>query len=84
MITVRAFQSPGLFVAHHSYAASQPFIAVGRKLQAAGHRVRLATHATMRALVERHALEFYPLGGDPRVLAEFAAESRGTTTHNEV
>ena len=41
--------------------------------------MRLATHATMRALVERHALEFYPLGGDPRVLAEFAAESRGTT-----
>ena len=32
----------------------------------------------MRPLVERHSLEFYPLGGDPRVLAEFAAESRGT------
>jgi len=50
---------------------------VGRKLQAAGHRVRLATHASMRPLVERHSLEFYPLGGDPHVLAEFAAESRG-------
>ena len=40
--------------------------------------MRLATHASMRGLVERHSLEFYPLGGDPRVLAEFAAESRGT------
>ncbi len=40
--------------------------------------MRLATHASMRPLVERHSLEFYPLGGDPRVLAEFAAESRGT------
>ena len=39
--------------------------------------MRLATHASMRRLVERHSLEFYPLGGDPRVLAEFAAESRG-------
>jgi sterol 3beta-glucosyltransferase len=66
---------------HTMYAVMQPFIAIGRKLQAAGHRVRLATHATMRALVERHALEFYPLGGDPRVLGEFAAESRGATAH---
>lgn len=26
----------------------QPFLAVGRKLQSAGHRVRLATHASLR------------------------------------
>jgi sterol 3beta-glucosyltransferase len=29
--------------------------------------VRLATHAMFREFVEGNGLEFYPLGGDPKV-----------------
>lgn len=35
-----------------------------------GHRVRLATHANFKEFVLTAGLEFYPLGGDPKVLAE--------------
>lgn len=34
-----------------------------------GHRVRLATHANFKDFVMTTGLEFYPLGGDPKVLA---------------
>lgn len=39
-------------------------------LQEYGHQVRLATHANFRDFVKKEGLEFYPLGGDPKVLAE--------------
>ncbi|MQL71310.1 hypothetical protein Taro_003615 [Colocasia esculenta] len=48
----------------------QPFIAIGKQLQDYGHRVRLATHANFQEFVLTAGLEFYPLGGDPKVLAE--------------
>lgn len=35
-----------------------------------GHRVRLATHSNFKEFVLTAGLEFYPLGGDPKVLAE--------------
>ena len=35
-----------------------------------GHRVRLATHTNFKEFVLTAGLEFYPLGGDPKVLAE--------------
>ncbi|CAF3222837.1 unnamed protein product [Rotaria sp. Silwood2] len=35
----------------------QPFIALGRVLLAAGHRVRLATHETFRKFVHGNGLE---------------------------
>lgn len=38
-------------------------------LQEFGHHVRLATHANFRAFVRSAGVDFYPLGGDPRVLA---------------
>lgn len=38
-------------------------------LQEFGHRVRLATHANFSDFVKSAGVEFYPLGGDPRVLA---------------
>lgn len=38
-------------------------------LQADGHRVRLATHANFKEFVLTAGLEFFPLGGDPKVLA---------------
>jgi UDP:flavonoid glycosyltransferase YjiC (YdhE family) len=38
-------------------------------LQEHGHRVRLATHANFKDFVLTAGLEFFPLGGDPKVLA---------------
>ncbi|XP_035820146.1 sterol 3-beta-glucosyltransferase UGT80A2-like [Zea mays] len=47
----------------------QPFIAIGKRLQDYGHRVRLATHANFKDFVMTTGLEFYPLGEDPKNLA---------------
>lgn len=38
-------------------------------MQEFGHHVRLATHANFSAFVKSAGVDFYPLGGDPRVLA---------------
>ncbi|XP_042008077.1 sterol 3-beta-glucosyltransferase UGT80B1-like isoform X2 [Salvia splendens] len=48
----------------------QPFLAVARKLQEYGHCVRLATHSEFSGLVKSAGVDFYPLGGDPRVIVE--------------
>ncbi|CAL9210595.1 unnamed protein product [Musa hybrid cultivar] len=60
----------------------QPFIAFAKKLQACiltefGHRVRLATHVNFSTFVKSCGLEFYPLGGDPRVMAGYMARNKG-------
>ncbi|KAJ4785537.1 Sterol 3-beta-glucosyltransferase [Rhynchospora pubera] len=55
----------------------QPFVAIGKRLQDYGHRVRLATHANFREFVLTAGLEFYPLGGDPKVLAEYMVKNKG-------
>ncbi|XP_074280293.1 sterol 3-beta-glucosyltransferase UGT80B1-like isoform X2 [Silene latifolia] len=55
----------------------QPFVAVAKKLQEFGHRVRLATHVTFSNLVKEAGVEFYPLGGDPRLFSRFMAKSKG-------
>ena len=57
---------------------AQPFVAVALRLRQAGHRVRIATHGPLRPFVERYGLEFFDIGGDPAVLAEFAVQSKGT------
>ena len=55
----------------------QPFIPIGRRLTADGHRVRLATHSEFRDMVERGGLEFYPLAGDPHQLVEYMVKTGG-------
>lgn len=48
----------------------------GLKLQEAGHRVRLATHGAYRDFVQGFGLEFYPLGGDPKLLSQYIVKHR--------
>ncbi|KAH6809959.1 UDP-Glycosyltransferase superfamily protein [Perilla frutescens var. frutescens] len=55
----------------------QPFVAIGKRLQDYGHRVRLATHSNFKEFVLTSGLEFYPLGGDPKVLAEYMVKNKG-------
>ncbi|CAL5018465.1 unnamed protein product [Urochloa decumbens] len=55
----------------------QPFVAIGKRLQDYGHRVRLATHANFKEFVLTAGLEFYPLGGDPKILAEYMVKNKG-------
>ncbi|KAH6813717.1 UDP-Glycosyltransferase superfamily protein [Perilla frutescens var. frutescens] len=55
----------------------QPFVAIGKRLQDYGHRVRLATHSNFKEFVLSSGLEFYPLGGDPKVLAEYMVKNKG-------
>uniref|UniRef100_A0A7C8ZEV4 Sterol 3-beta-glucosyltransferase n=2 Tax=Opuntia streptacantha TaxID=393608 RepID=A0A7C8ZEV4_OPUST len=55
----------------------QPFLAVAKRLQEFGHHVRLATHMNFRDFVKSAGVEFYPLGGDPRVLAGYMARNKG-------
>ncbi|CAF1213213.1 unnamed protein product [Rotaria sordida] len=55
----------------------QPFIALGQRLHAAGHRVRLATHEIFRSFVRGNGLEFYPLAGDPADLMSFMVKNAG-------
>nr|KAE8924278.1 Sterol 3-beta-glucosyltransferase [Phytophthora fragariae] len=55
----------------------QPFLAIAKRLQRDGHRVRLATHAVYRDFVMDHGVEFYPLGGDPKELAAYMVKTGG-------
>ncbi|KAG0570975.1 hypothetical protein KC19_6G201900 [Ceratodon purpureus] len=60
----------------------QPFIAIGKRLQEHGHRVRLASHKNFENFVKREGLEFYPLGGDPVVLAGYMVKNKGFLPSN--
>ncbi|KAJ4952834.1 hypothetical protein NE237_029666 [Protea cynaroides] len=55
----------------------QPFLAMAKRLQEFGHHVRLATHANFCNFVRSAGIDFYPLGGDPRVLARYMARNKG-------
>ncbi|KAL0452228.1 UNVERIFIED_CONTAM: Sterol 3-beta-glucosyltransferase UGT80A2 [Sesamum latifolium] len=69
----------------------QPFVAIGKRLQIdlqlnnscwnplAGRwsQVRLATHANFKEFVLSAGLEFFPLGGDPKVLAAYMVKHKG-------
>ncbi|KAL2844170.1 hypothetical protein BJY01DRAFT_215226 [Aspergillus pseudoustus] len=55
----------------------QPFIAIGQRLHAHGHRVRLATHLSFRETVQDANLEFFNIGGDPAELMAFMVKNPG-------
>ncbi|KAI8539466.1 hypothetical protein RHMOL_Rhmol09G0185400 [Rhododendron molle] len=55
----------------------QPFVAIGKRLQEYGHRVRLATHSNFEEFVLAAGLEFFALGGDPKVLAGYMVKNKG-------
>ncbi|XP_074312319.1 sterol 3-beta-glucosyltransferase UGT80A2-like isoform X2 [Silene latifolia] len=55
----------------------QPFIAIGKRLQEYGHRVRLATHQNFKEFVLSSGLEFFPLGGDPKILIGYMVKNKG-------
>jgi sterol 3beta-glucosyltransferase len=46
----------------------QPYVALGKGFQAAGHEVRVATHLDFAPLVRDHGLEFFAVAGDSRGL----------------
>jgi sterol 3beta-glucosyltransferase len=48
----------------------QPYIALGKGLQAAGHIVRMATHENFEFLVSSHGLEFSPMTGNVQEFME--------------
>lgn len=54
----------------------QPFIPIAKRL-GWRHRVRVATHAEFRGMVESAGLEFFPLAGDPRELMEYMIKTGG-------
>ena len=48
----------------------QPFVALGKGLQAEGHVVRIATHAIHSEMVRANGLDFAPIEGNPREMFE--------------
>ncbi len=50
----------------------QPYVALGKGLAQAGHRVRVVTHPNFEGLVISHGLEFAPVRGDVQEVAESA------------
>jgi UDP:flavonoid glycosyltransferase YjiC (YdhE family) len=51
----------------------QPFIALAQGLKRSGHKVTLASHPVMQALVERYGVPFAPIGPDIDLTQEVAA-----------
>ena len=48
----------------------RPYVALGAGLRAAGHHVRVVAHPAFEALVRSCGLDFAPVAGDPRYLAD--------------
>ncbi|OQE69651.1 hypothetical protein PENNAL_c0130G04309 [Penicillium nalgiovense] len=55
----------------------QPFIALGTRIMASGHRVRIATHGVFEQFVRKAGLEFFPIGGNPEELMSFMVKNPG-------
>jgi sterol 3beta-glucosyltransferase len=48
----------------------QPYVALGKGLKAAGHQIRLMTHANFERLVTGQGLEFFPVKGNVQEIVE--------------
>lgn len=48
----------------------QPYMALGKGLQEAGHAVRLVTHQNFDVLVSSHGLDFWPVGGSAQDITQ--------------
>ncbi|XP_024539999.1 sterol 3-beta-glucosyltransferase UGT80A2 isoform X2 [Selaginella moellendorffii] len=56
----------------------QPIVAIAMHMQRKyNHQIRVATHVDFRNLVIEAGLDFYPLGGDPKILVQYMAENNG-------
>ncbi len=62
----------------------QPYLALGRGLQKAGHTVRVATAPNFEPFVREHALDFAPMGGDFRALMDSEATRRVLDKSNPI
>ena len=69
-----------VMVAVGSRGDVQPYVALAQGLQAAGHRVRLATHAVFEDLVHERDLDFAALTLDPRAFLRTLAQQAGLET----
>jgi UDP:flavonoid glycosyltransferase YjiC (YdhE family) len=56
----------------------EPFVALGKGLQGAGHTVRLAAPALFESLASSHGIEYIPLPGDPDRLVQDLVQQAGT------
>ena len=54
-----------------------PMLAVAIKLKNDGHDVRFSTQFNFKNQIEHYGLEFYPLAGDAKALAEYAVSIKG-------
>ncbi|TMW59527.1 hypothetical protein Poli38472_004596 [Pythium oligandrum] len=61
----------------------QPFVAIGLRLRADGHRVRLATHEQFRERIMLAGLEFFPLGGKSSTLYKYLNHTYGREKENQ-
>lgn len=56
---------------------SQPFLFVGLRLRALGHRIRSATHLVSQMLVEQTGLKFFNVGRDLMELMAYVVKNTG-------
>jgi len=61
-----------LIIATGSRGDVQPYIALGKGLQYAGHKIRFLTHQNFVPLVASHSLEFWPVAGDVQEIVQSA------------
>ena len=63
-----------VIIATGSRGDVEPYVALGKGLQAAGHVVRLVTHRDFESLAVAHGVEFWPVEGSVQDVAQSMAE----------
>ncbi|MCC7447680.1 MAG: glycosyltransferase family 1 protein [Anaerolineae bacterium] len=62
----------------------QPYTALGKGLQDAGYRVRVATFESFRGMVEGQGLDFHPVRGDAQALLQGSMSRDSLGTRNPI